>query len=139
MEKRTKMKFFIAQRVTGEDKDELTEESKRIASILEASKHEVYCTMFVDIKEFEKQTKKAMMEHAFKEIGNSDALLVIVRTEEKSEGMLMEVGYALGKKKKIVLLIKNEVKNTYLRELADKVLEFKDVDDLHNKLKKLKI
>lgn len=79
------------------------------------------------------------MEHAFKEIENSDALLIIIRNENKSEGMLMEVGYALSKKKRILLLIEENVKDTYLRELADDVVEFNDVDGLCDKLKKLKI
>ncbi len=133
------MKFFIAQRVTGEEKSKLIEECKKIKFILDELGHKVYCTMFEDRNEFESKSKKERMEHAFRNIDNSDTLLIIVRNQDKSEGMLMEVGYALGQKKEIILLINKNVNNTYLRDVADNVIEFEDIEDLHNKLNKLEI
>ncbi len=133
------MKFFIAQKVTGENKDELIGECNKIISLLKEKGHEAYCTMIEDRNEFEKKSKKEMIKHAFNEIDDSNAMLVIVRGEGKSEGMLMEIGYILGEKKKIILLINKNVNNTYIREVADKIIEFEDIEDLYNKLNELKI
>jgi len=132
------MEIFIAQRVSGEDMNKLKEESNKIIEILKQKGHDCYCTLNED-DSFQEITKKEMMAHAFEKINNSDALLVIMRNENKSEGMLMEVGYVLAKKKNIILLIKSDVKNTYLRDIADKIIEFEDVGDLYDKLKEIEL
>jgi len=133
------MKFFIAQRVTGEDMIKLKEESIKIVRSLKKAGHEAYCTMLEDVEEFNKKSKREIMKHAFNEINNSDAIFVVVRREDKSEGLLMEVGYTFGKKKKIILAINSDVKNTYIRDIADEVIEFKNTDDLINKISKIRI
>lgn len=132
------MKFFIGQKVTGEDINELMKEMDEIYLALDKAGHEYYCTLKEGNK-FQDKSKKEMMNHAFKMIDKYDCFLVIVRNEGKSEGMLMEIGYCLAKGKKILLLIKDNVKNTYLREIADKIIKFKDRNDMINKLKTLKI
>jgi len=130
------MKCFIGQRVTGEDINELMKEMDEIYLALDKSGHEYYCTL-KEGSRFQDKSKKDMMTHAFKMIEEHDSFLAIVRNEGKSEGMLMEIGYCLAKNKKIILLIKNTVKDTYLREIADKIIEFNDKKDMINKLKKL--
>ena len=49
--------------------------------------------------------------------------------------MLMEVGYAFSRGKRIVIAIKKGVENTYLPEMGDKTLYFEDIGDLLNKIK----
>ena len=51
--------------------------------------------------------------------------------------MLIEVGYVLAKKKKFFLAINANVKNSYLRDFADKVIEWKSFNDLIKQLEKL--
>ncbi|MFW6282711.1 MAG: hypothetical protein ACOC1P_01490, partial [Minisyncoccales bacterium] len=64
----------------------------------------------------------------------------IIRSEKRSEGMLIEIGYALSKNKKLIIAIKEDVKDkTYLDELANIVIVFKDIHDLYNKLRELEL
>lgn len=52
--------------------------------------------------------------------------------------MLLEIGYALAKKKKIILAIKKDIETTFIRAMADEVIEFEDVKDLSRKLGELR-
>ena len=131
------MKIFIGQPVTGEDINQLREESDKICSLLESKNKETYCVIF-DGSEKEANSNENKMKYAFSKLDGCDTFLVILRNERKSEGMLMEFGYAIAKKMKIIVAIKNGVKNTYLPEIADEVIKFENIDDLLNKLKELK-
>ena len=130
------MKIFIGQAVNGQDLEKLYEELEKIYISLE--EHEYYCTLQEEEEEFQKKTKKEILDHAFKEIDKADAFLAIVRSEHRSEGLLIEIGYVLSKGKKFILAVQKDVKNTYLRDLADQVIEFNTIEDLKDKLKNLK-
>ncbi len=52
--------------------------------------------------------------------------------------MLLEIGYALAKKKKFVLAIKEGVRTVFIREMANQIIEFETLDQLYSKLSKLK-
>jgi nucleoside 2-deoxyribosyltransferase len=122
------MRYYVAYRFTGEDPAELRETMSHICKLLEEKGHNNYCSFFdpsmVNIG------NKNVIKKAFNEIDKSDALLVFIKSEEKSEGMLMEIGYALSKKKKIVLLIKKGIRTTFVREIADVVIEFENFKQL---------
>ncbi|MBU4070332.1 MAG: hypothetical protein KJ646_05085 [Nanoarchaeota archaeon] len=129
------MKIFIGQAVTGEDINKLREESKKIVKILEETGNDRYCTVLKG-DEWEKNLLLGdKLKHAFNEVDKNDCFLAIVRSEKRSEGMLMEIGYAISKNKKLILAINESVQNTYLREMANKVIEFKTPDELNEKLK----
>ncbi|MBA7646206.1 hypothetical protein ES703_53968 [subsurface metagenome] len=130
------MKIFIGQAVTGEDLSKLRKEMEKIYTTL--GEHKYYCTLQEDEEEFQKKTKKEMLEHVFEEIDKADAFLAIVRSERRSECMLIEIGYVLSKGKRLIIAVKKEVKNTYLRDLTDEVIDFEDTDDLIEQLKNLK-
>jgi nucleoside 2-deoxyribosyltransferase len=130
------MKIFIGQAVSGQDLEKLYKEMEKIYTSLE--EHEYYCTLQEDEEEFSKKTKSEMLQHAFEEIDKSDALLAIVRSEHRSEGLLIEIGYVMATGKKLIVAVQNDVKNTYLRELADQVIEYTNIDDLVEKLKEIK-
>lgn len=132
------MKFFVSYRFTGEDPKVLEKNMKIICSTLEGNGHKNYCT-FWNADSLSKTSKKELMNYAFKEIDNSDGLFVFLNSENKSEGMLIEVGYALARKKKIFLAVSKKLKNTYLREIADNFIEFDNVKELENKIKEIKI
>ncbi|MEK6897712.1 MAG: hypothetical protein AABW93_04260 [Nanoarchaeota archaeon] len=131
-------RIFIGQAVTGQDISALKKELGQIYLALKSRGYKPYSTLEeVEDNKFKKADN--WLSHAFKIIDNHDIFLAIIRTEHRSEGLLIEIGYALSKKKKFILAINENVKNTYLRHLSDKVIEWKDFQDLLNKLSKLKI
>ncbi|MBS3086868.1 TIR domain-containing protein [Candidatus Pacearchaeota archaeon] len=129
-------KIFIGQAVTGHDINSLQKEMEKIYSVLKQKGYSVYSTLEEEGKNIFKKAGDWVI-HAFKQIDNHDIFLVIVRTEHRSEGLLMEIGYAISKEKKIVLAINESVKNTYLRDFTKNIIEWKDFEDLLNKLSKL--
>ncbi|MBU3913761.1 MAG: nucleoside 2-deoxyribosyltransferase [Nanoarchaeota archaeon] len=129
------MRIQLAYRFIGENEEELTEMLKKICSIIGKSGNEVYCPALDSKKPKE---KKYLFLNTLDKINESDALLAIIRTEDKSEGMLMEIGHALAEKKIFILAIQKDLRNTHMREFADKVIEFEDTNDLYDNLGKLK-
>lgn len=123
-----KMRYYIAYRFTGEDPKELKETLEHLCNLISQEGHDNYCSFFdagmVNIG------NKRVLERAFNELDKSDAMLVFIKSEHKSEGMLMEIGYALSKGKKIILLIKKGIETTFVREIADKVIEFDNLSEL---------
>ena len=77
------------------------------------------------------------MEHALNELDRADCILAFIKSEEKSEGMLIEIGYALAKKKKLILAIKKDVRATFVREMTNEIIEFQNLDELCEKLANL--
>lgn len=130
------MKYFIAHKVSGEDHIQLEKEIKIICSAIKKSGHQYYCS-FLDDKMRSNKNKNNLLENAFNKIDEADGIMLIVKSEDKSEGMLIELGYALAKGKKVILLIHNNVKKTYLREISDSVVEFSNINELSKKLEQL--
>ena len=129
------MKIYIAYKFAGENQEELIRTLKEISDILEEKGHKVYyASKEEDLFTKKKFTFKQILNHALKELDNSDAILVFVKSNEKSEGMLLEVGYALSKKKKIILAIKQGVNLPFTEDIADRTIEFTDINYLKEKL-----
>ena len=129
--------IFIGQAVTGMNIDYLRRETEKITNALMKIGYIVYSTIEKEGKNTFKR-KGDWVLHAFEEINKNEIFLAIVRNEHRSEGMLIEIGYSLAKKKKIILAINENVKNTYLRDFADIIIEWKNIDDLIKKIEKLK-
>jgi nucleoside 2-deoxyribosyltransferase len=134
------MKIFISYKFAGENPRELEKILSEMSDVLKKSGHKVYSTskdeeLFIK----EKFTAKQILNHALKEIDNADCILIFVKSNEKSEGMLIEIGYALAKNKKIILTIKKGVNLYFTEDIANQVIEFTDFDDLKNKLGGLKL
>ena len=130
------MKFFIGQAVRGEDKVKLKQESLEVVKILN-EKHKAYCT-FLESDNFGKLASGDKLKNAFEVINNCDTFLAIVRNDNKSEGLLIEIGYALCKGLKVIVLLNKNVGRTSLREVADQIIEFENFEDLCSKIKNLK-
>lgn len=137
MDTRSK-KFFLSYKFTGEDIAELTETLSKILATLRALGHKVYCSI-EDEKSFQEnlKTNKEILHHTLNHLDDSDLIFAFVRSEQKSEGMLIEVGYALAKGKPFVLAIQNGIKTTFLTEIANTLIEFESVNDLCEKLKEV--
>ncbi len=130
-------KVFLGQAVTGCDFDNLKKESLEIIDLLKEKDCECYCTLCED-DSFKDKTKKEIFNHAFEIIDNSDIFLAILRNENKSEGMLIEVGYCMANNKRVILVVHKDINKTYLPEVFDEVIEFNDFEDLKNKLREYK-
>ena len=63
-------------------------------------------------------------------------MLAFVRSNEKSEGMIMEIGYLMANGKPFVLALQKGTKTTFIKELAASLVEFDSTDDLCEKLKR---
>jgi len=51
-------------------------------------------------------TINEIIHQAFDEVKKSDAIIALIESEEKSEGMLLEIGYAKAVGKKLIVVIK---------------------------------
>lgn len=133
-----KKKIFISYRFTGENPKKLKNLIPQIHEAIEEAGHDYYSTIF-DSEQFahEKWSGKRIMEKAFKEIDESDLILFFVNSPDISQGMLVELGYSLGKKKRIILAIQKEIRNIIFRRQIEEVIEFEDIEELKKKLIKL--
>lgn len=77
----------------------------------------------------QKLSPKEILFDAFTEMNTCDALLAVVRSIDRSEGMLMEVGYALAKKKLIYAAVHSDVV-TYIPDIANKTIRFSAPEEL---------
>lgn len=98
---------------------------------------EAYCNMFdADLPNRSKDFKpQDYVFDAFKTLSNADVVFVVLKSSEKSEGMILEVGYAIAKGISVVVAVQDEVKNTYLPGMATKMFTWSTVEDLIEKTK----
>ncbi|MFH1211550.1 MAG: nucleoside 2-deoxyribosyltransferase [Candidatus Woesearchaeota archaeon] len=133
------MKVFLSYRFSGEDPEVLRKTIQSICESLKKAGHDPFCSFWEgDFFKENKYSNKQILQHALKELENSDIYLAFIKSEDKSEGMLIEAGYALAKGKKFYLAIKKGVHTTFIKELADTIIEFENLEELYNKLSKLK-
>lgn len=127
-------RYFIAYRHTGENMMELEQRLGKIQIALATHKIKSYATLSEE-EEFVKDEYSAgqIMERAFQKIAAMDGLFVLINGSEKSEGQLMEVGYAIALKKPVVVAYQKNVK-TYVHELANFSIAYTDLDDLVRKI-----
>jgi nucleoside 2-deoxyribosyltransferase len=64
-----------------------------------------------------------------------DAVVGVVFHKQISQGMLLEYGYAKALNKKTILLVYDKCPSPVLEHLSDKVIRFKNKEDLEKKLK----
>jgi nucleoside 2-deoxyribosyltransferase len=126
------MRIFLSFRYTGETYESLVHFFRPVCTALETQGHEVFCSLWRE--ESYKQRGlgvQEMLQDAFSELSKSDVLLAVVRTNERSEGMLMEVGYALANKIPVYVLTAQGTK-TFISDVAEKSLPYSDqVNLLH--------
>lgn len=132
------MKVFVAYKYTGEDFGQLQRIIPDICKAIDSSGNGSFCSFFND--DFYKENKYTagqILKYVFTEIEKADCILAFILSPEKSEGMLLEIGYALALGKKFILAIKKDLKTTFLHEMADQIIEFETIEELNEKLKKL--
>lgn len=127
--------IFLSYRFTGEDIHELNETLGKILSSLRSVGHIVYCS--IEDEDWFKEnnrTNKEILEHALRQLDKSEVLLAYVKSDQKSEGMLLEIGYMIAKGKSFALALKQGTQTTFLKEYGDPLIEFNSIDDLCEKL-----
>ncbi len=134
------MKIFIAYKFTGEDVNELRRTLSEICAVLHGVGYSTYCSIEQE-DDFQRQghTHQQIIENALQELRSSDALLAYVNSSARSEGQLMEIGYALAKNKPVILVHKTGTNVHSSKVMANQVIEFDDHADLLKKLADLKI
>lgn len=129
------MRIYLAFRFTGEDPRKLEPEIRIISDAISKNGHEVFCCLWhEDYFKQQKFTNKQILEFALQEIDKSDALFAYIKSPEKSEGMLLETGYALAKGKPIFAAIKKGVKSNFVAEIAQHVAVYQNLEDLLDQL-----
>ncbi|HTY39880.1 MAG TPA: nucleoside 2-deoxyribosyltransferase [Candidatus Paceibacterota bacterium] len=131
------MKYFISYRFTGEDPAVLKSDIEGIKNALVEAGHSSYASIEKQ-NTLRERSNREILEDSLQELRSAGAILVFKKSPEKSEGMLIEIGYALARKKKMVLAIQRNISTVFLREIADIVIDFENMDDLKKQLAQLK-
>ncbi len=131
------MRIFLSFRYTGETYESLVQFFRPVCDELERAGHEVFCSLWREEEYKQKQlSPKEILWDAFGEMDICDVLLAIVRSNDRSEGMLMEVGYALAQKKPIYVAVQSDVV-TYIPDIAQDSVRFSTREELLLNLSKL--
>ena len=130
-------KGFISYRFTGEKIEDLNSALSQIQNKLKEVDVDAYCNLFdknLPVSPTADFKAQDFVFDAFKKINGTDILFTYITSENKSEGMILEVGYALAKNIPLVVAIKDDVKNTYLPVMANLVIQYNDLNDLLEKI-----
>jgi len=128
----------VSYKYTGEPLDKLDSLLSTVCSTLCDIGEDPYCMYLAKARGLTTQKSPCeMMKTAFEKINESDALFVIQSSESRSEGMLMEVGYAIANKVPILVATHSSVFATYLPSLADISIIYDDIDHLKYQIENL--
>jgi nucleoside 2-deoxyribosyltransferase len=138
------MKGFISYRFTGEKIEDINTLLGPAVKILQEAGHEVYVNFYdPDIQpgtEMQKSFKAHdYIFHAFHRLNDRDFVLALLTSDEKSEGMLLEIGYALSRNTPVIVAVKEGVTKTYLPEVGTTTFKWSNLTDLATKLKGLDV
>ncbi len=132
-----KKNFFIAYKFSGEDMMTLSRRIRTVQEALATHGIKAYATLAEEERFKEKQlTIKQIFDLAFQKINAADGLFVLQAGNERSEGQLVEIGYALAKNKPIIVARKLGVKS-YIHEFASHDILYTDLADLSRKIQDL--
>lgn len=120
---------------TGEDKAALQSLLMCTTQALTASGIQVQClALDFGSDQPERATPRAAMLAAFAQIDRVDGLLVLQTSPRRSEGMLMEVGYALAQNKPVVVAAHESARPSYLPDMAVHAFVWRNESDLAQQL-----
>ena len=129
------MKTVISYRYNGEVIKDLESLLIDVCNAFKIIGIDPYCVYFEHFNEDYCKTPAEMMQIAFSHINNADFLFVVQTSASRSEGMLMEIGYAIAKGIRVFVATKAGVENTYLPSMADYFMLYTDTDDLIRQIK----
>jgi nucleoside 2-deoxyribosyltransferase len=132
-----KHKVFCSYAFTGEEPKNVRGRLQIIADTFNSAGVNYYINLF-DTKWREDSKPKECLDIALQEMETSDFVLVIMASERRSEGMLVEIGAAYASGKKIILALHNSANGkTYLDQLAIKTVDWRTNEDLVRIIKEL--
>lgn len=130
-------KVFCSYAFTGEDKATVTKRMHLITSTFKSIGVDAYCNLF-DTQRESLNSAKDFIDSALKELETADIVFVVMTSERRSEGMLIEIGAAYAAGKPIVLAQHESAKHkTYLDQLAKKTVLWQTDADLKHIIKEL--
>lgn len=134
------MRIFIAHKFQNVKKNELREKIERVASILEGNGFQTF-NYLRDKENWEPKNfpPGKVIKETFNEIRKCDALLTFIDSNESSEGIFLEFGFAKALGKKTILLISNKLSSPTLEAIADQVIKFSNRKEIDKKLNQIKI
>lgn len=131
-------KVYIAYKLNGSNPRELRNMLEDISLTIENIGYGTF--VFVrDIQNWKPGNinPKEIMNIATKEMKKCDIILSILGDKEKGEGMLIESGYMKALGRKLIVASSPESRGILIKGLADEIVEYKDLGDLKEKLKKI--
>ena len=131
-------KIFVAYRFTGEDLDILQRNLDQIKRALEARGLEAHCTI-ADEQSYRalNLTVKQILDNALQQLDACDLVFAFVNSASRSEGMLIELGYAFAKSKPIILAARKGVNVHSSTAVAHRIIEFDSMNNLMEQISKL--
>ena len=120
------MKIQLTYKFTGEDFSEVVGMLGKTRDILEVRGHDVYVPALDESMTLE---DRESFENTFRHIDGCDRVLSIIRSSNKSEGQLLEVGYSRARGKYLFTFIREGAGHDRVIGLSDKVVVFQDMDD----------
>lgn len=130
------MKIYIAYKFTGVSMEALNNTVRLIITKLREQGNDVFCNLERDdfyIKE--KCTAKQIMDDCFSHLDQCEKLILFVAPNTgMGEGMLIELGYAIAKKKSTLLLLPEDFKSVSAKAVVDDIITYADMSDLTAKL-----
>jgi nucleoside 2-deoxyribosyltransferase len=131
-------KIYLAYKLSGSSLNELKPKLETISGIITGLGYKSF--IFIrDVQSWEtkQHTPDSVINEAMNQMKKSDAILCVVDSPEKSEGMLIEAGYMKGLGKKVIVAKSHEGRTVLLKSLADQYFEFENLEDLKNNLVKV--
>ena len=127
--------IMISYKFTGEDIKAIQNLLGIVYEVLTSKGIEYFCNFsFDDHYKDNNYTHGQIMRHCFEELDKTKCLLVLLTSNNKSEGMLMEIGYALAKNKKVIIARHRDVHDTYLHDMDLDLIEWDTLEELRVKL-----
>lgn len=131
-------RVMVSYKYTGESVDRLDILLSTICDAVCNAGANPYCVYFAKARgSIQQKSPAEMMKIAFSQIDCSDVLLVVQSSESRSEGMLMEVGYAVASQVPVIVVTHSSVLATYLPSIADISIRYDCIDDLKNIIENL--
>ena len=129
------MKYYIAYKFSEQGKEELKKILGEISAIIESYNNKTFVS-FRDLQNWGEiiTDSKEIITKSLVELKNTDAILCLVFSSEKSEGMLLEAGYAKALGKKVIVVKQHDARIVFLKDIADDLIEFDTQEDLKEKL-----
>ena len=125
------MRYYIAYKFLNTDKEMLKKNLGIISDMIEREGNTT-CIFYRDIQNrwAIQMSIDEVIKQAFVEVKKSDAILAFIESEEKSEWMLLEIGYAKALWKRVKLLIKKWINLRFVRAIADEIIEFESIENI---------